>query len=598
MKSRKSAKIIATFSACMLCVSMLGANIVHADEPEIPDADTAIAENYWADLEKNDTVEGEIYPKYLMKPQDTVLKNIPLAVSGTSPSTGTYRDVNTITYVAGFDMFDYISHPELKDNEGPNGDPDYQDGKYHNPFHFNFDTDFIKERDQLNIYGDISVNGNTGKDVKATYKIGDKLNLDFSVNLCNFGKFKNTGFWQSINGHSKGMAWKFQGVDGYKSTDSELVFTLDMPQGIAVPQNAKIDVQGLPNFTVTREDVDGKILIKLRKIQEDKGYMTAKEYFEIINKIDEVKVSITGISIDKSVALDKDLTIKGSLVGVHDDFSTDSKDEAINKNSDNSEYDSRSLFFFVAKQSDAGRDVACDANKPNLISYTFRVSAPVQNTVTFMNGDDTYASVKVDTGKAIDNDSLTDQSMPQNPTKNGHTFKEWNTQKDGKGTAFTGTTVVNKDMTVYAIYSKNAVVINEVPTLEVKDKTIKQGEKLDLMSLVVSAKDKEDGDLTKKVKIVDNGGFDKDKIGKYIVTFKVADKDGASVTKKATVTVIEKLKPAPTPNSKPTPTPKPNNKTTPNTGDSSNLPTYVVLMGLSGVIAMAAAYGKRRKFKK
>ena len=82
---------------------------------------------------------------------------------------------------------------------------------------------------------------------------------------------------------------------------------------------------------------------------------------------------------------------------------------------------------------------------------------------------------------------------------------------------------------------------NEAPVLKVKDATINKGENLDLMSLVVSATDKEDGDLTNKVKLVDNGGFDKDKVGKYIVTFKVTDKDGASTTAKSTVTVIEKV---------------------------------------------------------
>ena len=61
------------------------------------------------------------------------------------------------------------------------------------------------------------------------------------------------------------------------------------------------------------------------------------------------------------------------------------------------------------------------------------------------------------------------------------------------------------------------------------------------MSLVVSATDKEDGDLTNKVKLVDNGGFDKDKVGKYIVTFKVTDKDGASTTAKSTVTITGKV---------------------------------------------------------
>ena len=164
-----------------------------------------------------------------------------------------------------------------------------------------------------------------------------------------------------------------------------------------------------------------------------------------------------------------------------------------------------------------------------------------------MNESATHATINVENCKSIDMDNLTDQSMPKNPSKAGYTFKEWNTSADGKGMKFTGTTVVNEDTTVYAIYDKSISPMNEAPTLEVKDKTIKKGEKIDLMSLVVSAKDKEDGDLTKNVKLIDNGGFNKDKIGKYTVTFKVIDKDGASVTKKAVVTVVEKNKPTPKP---------------------------------------------------
>lgn len=78
----------------------------------------------------------------------------------------------------------------------------------------------------------------------------------------------------------------------------------------------------------------------------------------------------------------------------------------------------------------------------------------IRNTVTFKNGDKTQ-TVKVETGKAIDADALTDQSMPSNPTKDGYTFKEWNTSSDGKGKAFTGTTTVDSDLTVYAIFTKN-----------------------------------------------------------------------------------------------------------------------------------------------
>lgn len=78
-----------------------------------------------------------------------------------------------------------------------------------------------------------------------------------------------------------------------------------------------------------------------------------------------------------------------------------------------------------------------------------------RNTVTFMNGADKYSSVNVESGKAIDDDEIDDQSMPKNPTKDGFTFKEWNTQADGKGDVFTGATPVNSDMTVYAIFTKN-----------------------------------------------------------------------------------------------------------------------------------------------
>ncbi|EPI45867.1 repeat protein, partial [Gardnerella vaginalis JCP8151B] len=81
----------------------------------------------------------------------------------------------------------------------------------------------------------------------------------------------------------------------------------------------------------------------------------------------------------------------------------------------------------------------------------------LQKTVTFKDGDKQVTSVKVEKGKAIATDGLTSQSMPQNPTKSGYTFKGWNTQANGQGTEFTGTTTVDNDLTVYAVYTKNPV---------------------------------------------------------------------------------------------------------------------------------------------
>ncbi|MDO5302001.1 MAG: S-layer homology domain-containing protein, partial [Tissierellia bacterium] len=76
------------------------------------------------------------------------------------------------------------------------------------------------------------------------------------------------------------------------------------------------------------------------------------------------------------------------------------------------------------------------------------------STVTFKNEDATHATVKVETGKTINNDDLTDESMPKNPTREGYTFKGWNTQADGKGDWFTGDSKVSGDMTVYAIWEE------------------------------------------------------------------------------------------------------------------------------------------------
>ena len=82
----------------------------------------------------------------------------------------------------------------------------------------------------------------------------------------------------------------------------------------------------------------------------------------------------------------------------------------------------------------------------------------LQKTVTFKNSDDSQiTSVKVETGKAIATDNLPDQSMPANPTKDGFKFKEWNIKQDGTGAKFNADTVVNNDLTVYAIYTKNPV---------------------------------------------------------------------------------------------------------------------------------------------
>ena len=75
-------------------------------------------------------------------------------------------------------------------------------------------------------------------------------------------------------------------------------------------------------------------------------------------------------------------------------------------------------------------------------------------TVKFINDGDKkpYATVKVQQGLSISGDGLTDQSMPADPSKSGSTFEGWFTQKNGKGSKFTGSTTVKGDISVYSSY--------------------------------------------------------------------------------------------------------------------------------------------------
>ena len=65
------------------------------------------------------------------------------------------------------------------------------------------------------MYGDISINGNTGDREIATYKVGDKLNVEMTLDLSNLYKWEITRYWQIINGPNSGKNWETYGTDGH-----------------------------------------------------------------------------------------------------------------------------------------------------------------------------------------------------------------------------------------------------------------------------------------------------------------------------------------------------------------------------------------------
>lgn len=172
------------------------------------------------------------------------------------------------------------------------------------------------------------------------------------------------------------------------------------------------------------------------------------------------------------------------------------------------------------------------------------------------------------------------------PTRAGYTFTGWSPAVEEK---------VTKNITYNATWVMNMVPINAAPVIHATDKTITVGDTFDPKA-GVTAKDAEDGDLTDKIEVVKNT-VDTKKAGKYEVTYKVTDSDGATRTKTIKVTVKEKA-PAPSTDKDKTPTTpnKDKDKTTtvaPKTGDTTSVNTIIALLAVSGIALLALL--KRKK---
>ncbi|MBX7286356.1 endo-alpha-N-acetylgalactosaminidase family protein [Clostridium chauvoei] len=151
-----------------------------------------------------------------------------------------------------------------------------------------------------------------------------------------------------------------------------------------------------------------------------------------------------------------------------------------------------------------------------------------------------------------------------------------------------GSTVASNEIEVTV--KKKSSVINKIPVINAKDSTIELNSKFDPMT-GVTAEDAEEGNLTDKIKVVENT-VNTAKAGKYKVIYEVVDSEGAKATKKIKVTVKEKQN-----TTNPS---KPSDSS--NSGNKGNLPqtggVNSLLVLLSGIAAVGAGtFLKRRKNK-
>lgn len=460
-------------AALVLALSSIAAVPAQAEEP-IPDEYKAQVEgNYWSELCWYTDGSGlhRVMPTYLVD----YFQNSRLKWSD---------DVAHEYYIPGFPDAGIIAGKTAEDElrelvtqywavysmDLPHAEPSdpalnhWQGGKQWNPYDFNYETDVLTvDSTDYNVRGDIQERGESSTAV-VKHEVGDTVNLDLQLDLDVFKRVRNTALLAVINSEFPAYYTMLNDLpeNGLASSDGAFAFVLDLPEGLEATDSTTYKLTGIDGFDLSvSKEKGGKRLVVKARLKPHGEYEPLKDLYARIQGVRSATLSIDGLKVTDQVARDQDSTVVAYAYGAHEVVSSSSNDAIINKDTsaqyDNKHWYARIPMLFAAKQNDAGRDAAAPADKPNLMTYSFRVDAPGTCTVTFVNDGDTYASVKAERGKTIDGDALTDESMPANPSKDGCVFKGWNTAQDGTGDAFDGSTVVNGDMTVYADYVKKPV---------------------------------------------------------------------------------------------------------------------------------------------
>ena len=357
--------------------------------------DSALNNTYWVDVEKKEITDGftgktyyGVFPKYLTSPSKTAIADFPFnSLDGmtSTPNAGIVNSFNTYWFLPGMDFeerYGYLAgHDTAEGDTKPGQHPTNPIEKRVNPFGFG-ENDLLtqaeikKPVDNLKVYGDLKLKDATDSKAVGELQPGDKLNLDFSVSIPWFKRYLNgwTLNYTRLGGMNDADVAKFH--NSYGKVDAEFAFTLDIPDGVEVAKDASATISGIKGFSpsVTKTN-DGKTLIVTLK--KDNAATTQK-WQDIINEVKNVDtsnimISVTGLSVKKTVIEGKKYRIRGTVSGFYDfaNSSTENFVKATTARENNCA--NRNYFFFAAEQDASGLDNNGEENKPKQISYSFQV---------------------------------------------------------------------------------------------------------------------------------------------------------------------------------------------------------------------------------
>ena len=179
--------------------------------------------------------------------------------------------------------------------------------------------------------------------------------------------------------------------DKFVMSDSEIVFTLGIPSGVTVGDNPTAKVSGIKGFTAKAYKDDKTLVIKLRKDERAKVY----RWQEMVNKVkavdtSKVSIDISGLSVSNDANPGSKISINGTASAMYDFATSFTEKFYLHSEQHNSHRElgpghenssERCYWTFAGVQDPAGLDEAAPKDKPNLISYTFNVTAPESDPV-------------------------------------------------------------------------------------------------------------------------------------------------------------------------------------------------------------------------